>query len=91
MLIAKKIFDIIYSKYNKDVFFEFSSSVYLKEFFMYISIKADLNITELCIPFLEINNIYSKLATENENLFNMLKQKATPSEVDDIREELLLI
>lgn len=72
MLIAKKIFDIIYSKYNKDVFFEFSSSVYLKEFFMYISIKADLNITELCIPFLEINNIYSKLATENENLFNMI-------------------
>ena len=72
MLIAKKIFDSIYSKYNKDIFFEFSSSVYVKEFFMYISIKSDLTISDLCIPFLEINNIFSKLVNENEQLFSMI-------------------
>ena len=72
MLIAKKIFEYLYPKYNKDLIFEFSSSVYVKEFFMYISIISDQSVHEICIPFIEVNNIFSKLANNNEDIFNKI-------------------
>ena len=72
MLIAKKIFEYLYPKYNKDLIFEFSSSVYVKEFFMYISIISDKSIIDKCIPFIEVNNIFSKLANDNENIFDKI-------------------
>ena len=48
-------------KYSNDIFFEHFSSVYVREFFMYISLKSYKDNNIKILPFLEIDNILYKL------------------------------
>lgn len=57
-------------KYANNKFFENFSSIYVREFFMYISLKNDKNIN--IMPFVEIDNIFYKLVTHDNNLYNMI-------------------
>jgi len=68
MVDAKIIYNELYDNFHNNSFFEFSSDIYLQEFFMYLAIKADVNIEKICIPLLDVQNIFSKLVHENINL-----------------------
>jgi hypothetical protein len=68
MIDIKTIYTQLYNNFHNNSFFDFSSSVYLQEFFMYLAIKSDNNIKILCIPLLDVQNIFSKLVHENINL-----------------------
>ncbi len=68
MVDAKIIYNELFEKFHNNSFFEFSSDIYLEEFFMYLAIKSDINIKLLCLPLLDVQNIFSKLVYENINL-----------------------
>jgi hypothetical protein len=60
-------------KYSNNIFFENFSSIYVKEFFMYISLKNDKNIN--IMPFVEIDNILYKLMINNDELYNSINNE----------------
>ncbi len=68
MVDAKIIYNELFEKFHNNSFFDFSSDIYLEEFFMYLAIKSDINIKILCLPLLDVQNIFSKLVYENINL-----------------------
>jgi hypothetical protein len=68
MVDAKVIYTELYDNFYNNSFFDFSSDIYLQEFFMYLAIKSDINIKILCLPLLDVQNIFSKLIHENINL-----------------------
>ncbi len=68
MVDANTIYTELYDNFHNNSFFDFSSDMYLQEFFMYLAIKSDPSVKLLCLPLLDVQNIFSKLVNENINL-----------------------
>lgn len=74
---SQNIFNILYQQFNNNIFFKSFSDIYVKEFFMYISLKTNKDIDDIIIPTIEIDNILYKFIHDS-NL------------VDEFNKELIL-
>lgn len=87
---ARIIYTELYNNFNENSFFDFSSSIFLHEFFMYLAIKSDKNNNKLCLPLLDVQNIFSKLAHESYDLLKdinnfLLKHNNNPVDFENIK------
>ena len=87
---ARIMYEKLYNKFSNNIYFEYLSDIYLKEFFMYIAIKSDKNNNKICLPLLDVQNIFSKIAHDNYDLLKdinnfLLENNNHPVDFENIK------